>query len=415
MRLRRPSLSVALLAAACSESVQGLGHPPGDAEVARDASTPPDHGLPDAGPPCVPRPETCNQRDDDCDGAVDEELPIAPLTERITIRADEGSTGGCSTCALAFPAGLVAGDGFFAAWRLGFDGLQPRPNLYARRLDARGEPIEPVQRLFPERVFVNLRLGPWQSDRFLALTNERVGARNSIRTQWLDGAGQPVEGTFEVHGPGDWLPSEDFPVVPLPGGGAAWARDVREGVAVRAVDRAGRPAGAWTVEETGTVQLGDVSLASDADRVLVFYTSIDLDSRARLAHAAQLDADLEVLTEAAVEIPDDVRFGFSVALAEPDGWRVVAPVTGRDQAGLAELRVDADGDLSPPTLHSTELRFTSDWTVASARGGRHVVVAPVRLEDEDFEIWHTLVAELGDGRGLGPTWISFGLDFSLMS
>jgi hypothetical protein len=36
---------------------------------------------PDAGPACQPTPETCNGRDDDCDGNVDQELPPIPCPD----------------------------------------------------------------------------------------------------------------------------------------------------------------------------------------------------------------------------------------------------------------------------------------------------------------------------------------------
>ncbi|MEZ4469643.1 MAG: MopE-related protein [bacterium] len=67
--------------------------PPVDAAPPGDAGPPPDGGLPadaavadaarppDAGPPppdagCVPAPERCNDRDDDCDGRTDEQLGL---------------------------------------------------------------------------------------------------------------------------------------------------------------------------------------------------------------------------------------------------------------------------------------------------------------------------------------------------
>jgi hypothetical protein len=46
-----------------------------------------------------------------------------------------------------------------------------------------------------------------------------------------------------------------------------------------------------------------VATASRTNRLLVFYTSLALETRARLAHAVQLDANLEVLNEADVSIP----------------------------------------------------------------------------------------------------------------
>lgn len=53
----------------------------GAADSGRSDAGRSDAGPPDAGPPpCVPEPETCNGRDDDCDGVVDPGAVCAPCT-----------------------------------------------------------------------------------------------------------------------------------------------------------------------------------------------------------------------------------------------------------------------------------------------------------------------------------------------
>src|SRR4029079_1157618 len=48
---------------------------------------------------CTPTAEVCNGVDDDCDGEVDDNLPMVELGDAIVVRDREGSTGNCSTCA----------------------------------------------------------------------------------------------------------------------------------------------------------------------------------------------------------------------------------------------------------------------------------------------------------------------------
>jgi hypothetical protein len=102
-------------------------------------------------PVCVPRepsPEVCNLRDDDCDGAVDEGFGFGPLAEAIILRDDEFDTGDCTSCKWAWGPGLApAGEGFLALWNLGLSGGERQPTLYGRSVDVHGAPTSPVELL----------------------------------------------------------------------------------------------------------------------------------------------------------------------------------------------------------------------------------------------------------------------------
>ncbi|MFT5355624.1 MAG: hypothetical protein ACI9KE_002843 [Polyangiales bacterium] len=114
-----------------------------------DAGNDPD--APDAPPvvPCDPRGdrETCNGRDDDCDGRVDEGLPLAALAETVVLREPtEMNAGDCSTCAIAGTPILAPSEtgGYFALFSIATSAASPSPNVFRRELSDRGQPLLPI-------------------------------------------------------------------------------------------------------------------------------------------------------------------------------------------------------------------------------------------------------------------------------
>jgi len=115
-------------------------------------SAPPDAGRPDVGAdaaPCVPSgPERCGERDDDCDGRIDEGLPIAPIGEALALRTTEGDTGSselCSSCRWAWdPVLAPTREGFLVPFHLGIYGGREMPALLSRRTDPSGAPLGEV-------------------------------------------------------------------------------------------------------------------------------------------------------------------------------------------------------------------------------------------------------------------------------
>jgi len=119
-------------------------------------------GVPGSCVPGRPGPqERCGGGDEDCDGAVDEDLGVEEAGAPIVIRDREGSTGDCTSCNWAFsPVIWPTTDGLLAIWRLGFLGTRPAPNVLARRLDDSGVPAGPVFTVFDTNATRGPRAAP---------------------------------------------------------------------------------------------------------------------------------------------------------------------------------------------------------------------------------------------------------------
>lgn len=88
---------------------------------------------------CTPTAEMCNGVDDDCNGEVDDDLPMVEFGDAIVVRDREGSTDNYSTCAWALdPKIWAARDSILTLWHLSFAGQSPAPNVYGRRLNRNG-------------------------------------------------------------------------------------------------------------------------------------------------------------------------------------------------------------------------------------------------------------------------------------
>ncbi len=140
----------------------------GDERCAREAPSCLD-GRPQVCPPVVPTEETCNRLDDDCDGRIDETLGFAPLGPPIVIRdvADERS-GDCVQCSEVLDFQLVTfGRALHGVWHLFIAGTPDRPNTFARRLGDDGRPLERSRPLF-DAITTRVALAPSHSGRTIA-------------------------------------------------------------------------------------------------------------------------------------------------------------------------------------------------------------------------------------------------------
>lgn len=96
---------------------------------------------------CTPAAEVCNRSDDDCDGSIDEGLPLTALGDPVVLRSPgETTTGDCGECDRAWHGEVIEVDGgLLVIWQMFFASNDPQPNMFARRLDGDGTPTEPPQ------------------------------------------------------------------------------------------------------------------------------------------------------------------------------------------------------------------------------------------------------------------------------
>jgi hypothetical protein len=260
------------------------------APPARDAGT-------DAAP-CVPTgPERCGPIDDDCDGAIDEGLGLAPIAEAFALRTTEGETNPpevCDTCQWAWRPSLVATpSGFFVPFHLGIYGSREMPALYARDTDANGAPLGEV-RVVGDSVPLHLA---------------RLTGPSTTGAQWIDAVLRI--GTDDLHGFVIVDPSSDVRVVSAGAGRRAhagvsvpmrdgvlsvWRQDAEpERLEAARFDASGRALGTSTISgdlfTTATLTNHTTALRVDAEGAVVFVERFVSEPRAFTLHAVRLDAD----------------------------------------------------------------------------------------------------------------------------
>ena len=333
-----------------------------DGEVVDGGRTRPDGRIvdPDGGPPpCVPASppiETCNGRDDDCDGAIDEDLGFDLVSGPHEV-----------TTSIAFiPALTGTDDGLLAAWRTGFNGSSPVPNSFARPLDRDGRPTGPAVQLLEAPVILGpgLTRAPGR-DRYYAPLCRRFGGNDLPSWLRLDGSGRPVGEEHVVERVGESCVTYDTTPQMLFTGRRtlfAWigARSFVPAFLERSDD--GRDP-----EVVEVVPNGDLSapprLVRVGDRV-AFIVGVDHpETRASTVTVTWLDLDGEIIG-ATAELPDPGGSGYLQPRGAPDG----------------------DGNLLVVASH----RFDEGWIRARVGRGGGVIEDPILLP-EDLEI-----------RGLAP-------------
>ncbi len=306
-----------------------------------------DGGLPDA-PPCVPEGERCNGRDDDCDGAVDEDLSFGPLAEPIVLRDDELETGDCTSCRWAWEPVLspLEDGGYLALFRIGIYGGAEQPNVVTRRLDRRGNPLGPLE-VIPDLVLLTtstLRTSRRPEETTLGVTSIR-----SITTH------RDAVGFFEIDRSGR-LEVHETPLQPAASALigdrllSVWAED-RARVRIRSTPVAGGAANErdFPLDEVLTVFLG----ANERELLALALTYVD---SIHALHVFTVAADGALLTEP--RVIELAYRSYPRVVGTSEGFWVVFSGDRSTPTSLAVL--SREGEIVDPLHEVPELGVVSD-------------------------------------------------------
>ncbi len=368
---------VVLLLAGCgSKSALQVGAPPPE--------------LPDLGPDltrCVPSgPETCNGVDDDCDGWVDEALPLRPVGESVVFRdTGEGETGACDTCAWVRDLAVESTSaGMLAVWHLGYLGTEPQPNTYSRLLDDGGRPIGEILR------HDTLLKGGWTTsaphpDGMMITYCGRVRGGDDVTTRALfDARGVPI---WEVRAQPDrscgaWRPVS---VRTGPRIFTAWT-DNSSGPVMgheHLIDIAGPDGESRDWEEVLPEGDGKPAFAVGHGRV-VHVAAARPEPRVSVLYLQpySLEGDplgpAEVLVE---RLGPESFYGEPWVFPTPTGFVVHMGERSREIGGRIVLDLDREGrTVGDPRRYDTELELINTIDDAIAFRGGVIVASPIRDE-----------------------------------
>ncbi len=355
---------------------------------------PRDGGPVDLGPDltgCVPTgPETCDGFDEDCDGRIDEGLPLRPVGESVVFRdTGEGETGGCTTCGWVrdFTVQSTAG-GMLAFWHLGFDGSDPQPNAYLRMLDDGGGPRGPIQRLD------GLLNGGWTTstphpDGVLVTYCGRVGGGDDVAVRaLLSPVGEPlweVRASPRDRSCGAWRPvsvavgrSRIFTAWTDNSSGPVPGHEVL-------VDVAGGDGESRDWEQVLPEGDGKPGLAVGAERV-VHVQSAREEPRVSTLHIQTYGLDGASDERALITaLAEESFYGEPWVFPTPSGFTVHMKEQSRDPGGRIVLRLDPLGVVvDPPRREDTGLQLINAIDDAIQFQGGVLLATPVRTPDGEF-------------------------------
>jgi hypothetical protein len=405
-----------------------------DAAIAADAARPIDAA------PCVPATpplERCNARDDDCDGAVDEGLPYAPIAPAHTLRATEGDTGAtelCSSCRWAWrPALAPTESGFLVPFHIGIYGGREEPALFARRTGADGVPLGEVEQLGMDVPLWLRRLDEADADGASWVdATWRVGSDDLAG--WLVVA---RDGSVRALRAG--LDRRAAQVTSVPVGDGVLAAWQRGGEALEAsrFDRGGRALGVRTLAPGllagGGLAVHALAARADGEGAVLFVARFVAEPRRFSLHAIRIDADGD--GEAPVTLLEDGATLQLRATRTEGGYLLFDPGNG---TGASVRFVDAAlvriGEPSPidPGVDGSDLTFdyvragdgfvvvsgdalvrldlrgrpTASWRGRLApgddEGGAYVTTPDLAVrEGRLFVAWHAIAED----RTPNPVWI----------
>lgn len=368
-----------------------------------------------------PAPESCDALDDDGDARVDEGLPLAPLGERVRVRTDEMSSGECSRCRWVQSGLAPTRSGMLIVGRV-FAETGEVPNVYARRLDSTGRPLDPWDLVLEES----------SSDAFPSVSFERGGTTSAIGIHQYEQAptiavmtaeGLPAA-TARIDLPSDRAPGVwGTPRVTITSDGTLFAAfDCRPAdICLALIDERGvtqraralrdetalLPADAWGVSMPAIAHRGGrIGLAVIAMRTidpprpeLLFFV---LDGDGSIAREQRLPLplpDFEYLPIDTLRMVADER-GFFVTYLRRD-----CVVDGR--RGRWVVRFDGDGALiDGPTHHEPEWCFYGGEHYLTPRANSGFLLSGVRSLDPaaGIDAQESFVAGLDEGGRL--EWVT---------
>jgi hypothetical protein len=332
--------------------------------------------------PGDPAAEACNGADDDCDGTADDGLGFGPIGDPILVRDTEGTTGDCSSCRWAFgPALWIHDGGMVAFWRLGFDGMSPRPNAFFRTLDANAAPSGEVSELFGGNVTGGFLVAPVADDRALLAHCLRDRADDLHATTSVGSDGSVGESRW--HFDRDFC-SNYATALAWTGRRALLASTDEDALRIETADGRGRTLDARTLGAGRTASAP--SIARGHGRLAVA-SAVFTEDFSTIASVHLLDETGEILgdpVELGQASAPDGRWRDLLVGATAEGWLLTAASDLEPgHGGRIVARLAPDGAvIEEATLIDDDASY-GNWTIG-ARPGGGAVLAGNRQSDDSF-------------------------------
>lgn len=340
-----------------------------------------DGGVPAVCQPGPPGSEICNGQDDDCDGAIDEDLGLARRGGPYLIDADLHYVARSQ---------LVPTDaGLFAIYATSFDGSAPTPNARIAALDESGAPISAPSVLTERNMPNGPRMAPMNEDWLITYCG-RFGTEDRAASGVVSS-----DGAFTEHGQREPIGNHcgaGEPDVLWTGERmlVGWVDNSTQAVHL---DRAG--ADGVSVESTMVDSKGDYyslpRFATNGDRTLMVYAiwrGTETRLRVRVLDREGHDAEEPLV----LEPPNAGRtfYDTQVAVDSQGGFLLL----GGDpwELGMYRARFDATGKLTsgPELVEDVELGSSPTFVLTEHPSGGFVLAGTGSNGDQYYGFVFTL-------------------------